>query len=81
MANLWLERLQQLDELQRNKRKENRNYSLSYEMYDEEQSISRFKLTKNGFREMCDIIEADIFAQNEPENPISAEMKLLLTLR
>ena len=48
MANLWLERLQQLDDLQRNNRKENRNYSFNYEMYDEQQFRSRFRLTKNG---------------------------------
>ncbi|XP_028407526.1 putative nuclease HARBI1 [Dendronephthya gigantea] len=81
MANLWLEILQQLDNLQRNNGKENRNYYFNYEIYDEEQFRSRFRLTKNGFREMFDIIEADISAHNERGNPIPAEIKLLLTLR
>ena len=50
-------------------------------MYDEEQFRSRFRLTKDGFREMLNIIEADISAHNERGNPIPAEIKLLLTLR
>ncbi len=49
-------------------------------MYDEEQFRSRFRLTKDGFREMLNIIEADISAHNEQGNPIPAEIKLLLTL-
>ena len=81
MANLWLESLQQLDDLQRNNRKENRNYSLNYEIYDEKQYRSRFRLTKNGFREMFDIIEAHISAHNKRSYPIPAEIKLLLTSR
>ncbi len=81
MANVWLERLEQLDNLPRNNRNENRNYNFNYEMYDEEQFRSRFRLTKDGFREMLNIIEADISAHNERGNPIPAENKLLLTLR
>ncbi len=49
-------------------------------MYDEEQFRSRFRLTKDGFREMLNIIEADISAHNERGNLIAAEIKLLLTL-
>ena len=52
MANVCLERLEQLDNLPRNNRNENRNYNFNYEMYDEEQFRSRFRLTKDGFREM-----------------------------
>ncbi len=81
MANVWLERLEQLDNLLPNNRNENRNYNFNYEMYDEEQFRSRFRLTKDGFREMLNIIEADISAHNERGNPIPAEIKLLLTLR
>ena len=50
-------------------------------MYDEEQFRSRFRLIKDGFREMLNTIEADISAHNERGNPIPAEFKLLLTLR
>ena len=50
-------------------------------MYDEEQFRSRFRLTKDGFWEILNIIEADISAHNERGNPIPAEIKLLLTLR
>ncbi len=60
MANVWLERLEHLDNLPRNNRNENRNYYFNYEMYDEEQFRSRFRLTKDGFREMLNIIGADI---------------------
>ena len=42
MANLWFERLQQLDNLQRNNREEDKNYNFNYE----EQFKSRFRLTK-----------------------------------
>ncbi len=78
MTNVWLERLEQLDNLPRDNRNENRNYNFNYEMYDEEQFRSRFRLTKDGFREMLNIIEADISAHNERGNPIPAEIKLLL---
>ncbi|XP_028412469.1 putative nuclease HARBI1 [Dendronephthya gigantea] len=82
MANLWLERLQQLDNLQRNNGKENRNYYFNYEIYDEEQFRSRFRLTKDGFREMFDIIQIYLLIRhNERGNTIPAEIKLLLTLR
>jgi hypothetical protein len=81
MANVWLERLEHLDNLPRNNRNENRNYNFNYEMYDEEQFRSRFRLTKDGFWEILNIIEADISAHNERGNPIPAEIKLLLTLR
>ena len=37
MANVWLERLEHLDNIPRNNKKENRNYHFNYEMYDEEQ--------------------------------------------
>ena len=80
MANVWLERLEQLDNLPCNNRNENRNYNFNNEMYDEEQFRSRFRLTKDGFHEMLNIIEADIFPHNERGNPIPAEIRLLLTL-
>ena len=81
MANVWLERLEHLDNLPRNNRNENRNYNFNYEMYDEDQFRRRFRLTKDGFREMLNIIEGDISAHNERGNPIAADIKLLLTLR
>ena len=81
MANVWLERLEHSDNLPCNNRNENRNYNFNYEMYDEEQFRSRFRLTKDGFWEILNIIEADISAHNERGNPIPAEIKLLLTLR
>ena len=83
IANVWLERLEHLDiwsichAITETRRRKNFNY----EMYDEEQFRSRFRLTKDGFREMLNIIEADIPAHNERGNPIPAEIKLLLTLR
>ena len=43
-------------------------------MYDVEQFRSRFRLTKDGFWEMFDIIEADISAHNERGNTIHAEI-------
>ena len=45
IANVWLERLEHLDNLPRN----NRNENFNCEMYDEEQFRSRFRLTKDGF--------------------------------
>ena len=81
MANVWLERLEHFDNLPRNNRNENRNYNFNYEIYDEDQFRSRYRLTKAGFREMLNIIEADISAHNERGNPIPADIKLLLTLR
>lgn len=54
--------------LQRNNRKENWNYNFNCEMYDKEKFRSRFRLTKDVFREMFDIIQADISAYNEPRN-------------
>ena len=50
-------------------------------MYDEEQFRSRFRLNKDGFGEILNIIEADISAHNDRGNPIPAEIKILLTLR
>ena len=50
-------------------------------MYDEEQFRSRFRLTKDGFREILNIIEEDISAHNERGNPIRAGIKHLLALR
>ena len=82
MANVWLGRLQQLDDLPGCNRNGNRNqYNVNYEMYDEERSRRRFRLTKDGFREVLNIIEEDISVHNERRNPIPAGIKLLLALR
>ena len=82
MANVWLGRLQQLDDLPGCNRNENRNqYNVNDKMYDEEQFRSRFRLTKDGFREILNIIEEDISAHNERGNQIPAGIKLLLALR
>ena len=81
MANLWLERLQQFDNLQSNYRKKNKNHNFKYEMYDEKQFRSRFILTKDRFREMFDIIEGYISAHNKRGDQIPAEKRLWLTLR
>ena len=82
MANVWLGRLKHLDDLPGCNRNENRNqYNVNYEMYDEEQLRSRFRLTKDGFREIINIIEENIPAHNERGNPIPAGIKLLLALR
>ena len=81
MANVWLERLEHMDNVPRNNINENRNYNFNYEMYDEDQFRGRFRLTKDGFREMLIIIEVDISAHNEQGNPIPADIKLFLTLR
>ena len=80
MANVWLDRLELLDNLARNNRNENRNYNFNYEIY-EDQFRSRFTLTKDGFREMLNIIEPDISADTERGRPIPAGIKFLLTLR
>ena len=50
-------------------------------MYDEEQFRIRFRLTKDGFRVILNIIEEDISAHNERGNPIPAHIKLLVALR
>ena len=50
-------------------------------MCNEEQFRSRFRLTKDGFREILNIIEEDISAHTERGNPVPAGIKLLLALR
>ena len=65
MANVWLERLQHVDDLPGYNRNENRKqYNYNYEMYNEEQFRRKFRSTKD-FREILNIIEEDILAQNE----------------
>ncbi len=83
MANVWLERLEHLDNLPRNNRNKNRNYNFNYEMYDEEQFRSRFRLTKDGFREMLNIIEEIYLLITNEVIQVPADQKLsfLLTMR
>ena len=56
-------------------------YNFNYEMYDEEQFRIRYRLTKDSFREILNIIAPAISGHNERGNPIPADIQLLLTLR
>ena len=81
MANVWLNRLQHLDNIPPNNTNRNRMYNFNYEMFDEEQFQIRYRLTKDGFREILNIIAPAISGHNERGNPIPADIQLLLTLR
>ena len=56
-------------------------YNFNYEMFDEEQFQIRYRLTKDGFREILNIIAPAISGHNERGNPIPGDIQLLLTLR
>ena len=81
MADWWLRRLELVDNIPRNNRNRRRRYHFDYENYDEEQFRSRFRLTKDGFRTLLDMLRHNLSAHNERGRPIPADIQLLLTLR
>ena len=70
MTNVWLNRLQYLDNTPPNNTNRNRMYNFNYGMYDEEQFRIRYRLAKDGFREILNIIAPAISGHNERGNPI-----------
>ena len=81
MADRWLKRLEAVENVLPNKRNERRLHNVDYERYDEEHFRNRYRLTKDGFRDLLGIIGPDISAYNGRGNPIHADVQLLLTLR
>ena len=81
MADRWLRRLELVDNIPRNNRNSRRRYHFDYENYDEEQFRSRFRLTKDGFRTLLDMLRHNLSPNNERGRPIPADIQLLLTLR
>ena len=65
MANVWLERLQNVEDLPGYNKNKIRNQC---EMYDEEQF--RRRQIKDGFRDILNMIEKHISAHNQRGNPI-----------
>ena len=81
MADRWLRRLELVDNIPRNIRNGRRRYHFDYENYDEEQFRSRFRLTKDGFRTLLDMLRHNLSGHNERGRPTSVDIQLLLTLR
>ena len=81
MADQWLRRLELVNNIPRNNLNRRRIYQFDYDNYDEEQFLSRFRLTKDGFRTLLAILRHELSGANERGRPIPADMQLLLTLR
>ena len=80
MADRWLKKLELVDNMPTDNRNKRKLYNVDYEKYEEEQFRSRFRLTKDGFCELLDILRPDISAHNERGRPIPADIQLLLTI-
>ena len=70
-----------MDNVARNNTDRGRPYIFYYGKFDQEQFRSRYRVTTAAFRELLDIISPDISADNDRGKPISADIKLFLTLR
>ena len=81
MADRSLNRLGLLDNIPRHNRNLRREYNFDYDQYDEDQFRSRYRLTKDGFRALLEIIYPSIAPHNDRGKPIPADIQLLLALR
>jgi hypothetical protein len=79
-ANVWLNRLQHLNNIPPNNRNRNRIFNFNYEMYDKAQFRIRFRLTKDGFREILNIIGPAISGLIERGNPCGHKAFVDITL-
>ena len=73
MAERWLRRLDLLDNVARNNRDRRRPYIFYYGKYDEEQFRCRYRVTKDGFWELLDIIRPEISAHNDRGKPMHTD--------
>ena len=78
MADRWLNRLANVDIVAQNNGHGRKVYNFDYDRYDEEQFRSRYRLTKDAFRELLELIREDITSHNERGNPILATFNCLL---
>ena len=81
MADRWLNRLANVDIVAQNNGHGRKVYNFDYDRYDEEQFRSRYRLAKDAFRELLELIREDITSHNERGNPIPCDIQLLVTLR
>ena len=81
MAFLWLQRHENVDILQGFGRRPRRIPNFDYNVYDEEEFRQRYRLTKDAFYELLDIIRPNLLPHNNRGRPIPVDLQLLLTLR
>lgn len=81
MTDRWLRRLELVNNIPRNDLNRSKLYHFEYDNYDNDQFRSRFRLTKDGFRALLDLIRDKLSAPNERGRPIPADIQVLLTLR